>query len=229
MRLFVIEKGSLRKISNSCMEIRVREDTWRIVREADHLILLHNNYVMTSPNTRAIVSDYHVQRFREEPTFHVIVREICTYRWKQHLIHKAKETEKRERAARKAALELALSTTYNYMPLESRSLRYQQYRFVDYGRRGMKKMKNSYPAFQILGQLPLSGGGGHLRLVTCQIPRRSKNVFLSIMEEIKQSSADSQFEPYLTVCRRMISQNDAIRLRNVSSMIERLLMMHKSF
>ena len=68
-RLFVFEEGSLARVSNSCVEIRVREDTWRVVAAKSGLLLLHNNYVVNDDYSRTFVGGFHVQGDRTGYTF----------------------------------------------------------------------------------------------------------------------------------------------------------------
>ena len=90
-KLFITHSGQLKYIDNRTIEIRVREDTWRIVRADGRLHLYHRNYVADEDNFRQFKDGFHRQCIGDAwdaDDFGSIARIIWTYDY--HRMHAQK-------------------------------------------------------------------------------------------------------------------------------------------
>ena len=90
-RLFLVNEGTLEYIDHDTVEIRVREDTWRIVQTDNRLQLYHRNYTTDADNFRLFQDGFHRQRICDAwdtDSFGEIARIIWTYDY--HRMHTRK-------------------------------------------------------------------------------------------------------------------------------------------
>ena len=71
--LFLREGASVEYVSRSCVQIHVREDTWRVYCTGSELKLLHNNYAVNEEGERSFTEGFHLQDTHGKNTFHYYV------------------------------------------------------------------------------------------------------------------------------------------------------------
>ena len=68
-----VGEGSVEYVSRSCVQIHVREDTWRVYCTGSELKLLHNNYAVNEEGERSFTEGFHLQDTHGKNTFHYYV------------------------------------------------------------------------------------------------------------------------------------------------------------
>ena len=92
-KLFITHSGQLKYIDNRTIEIRVREDTWRIVQADNRLQLYHRNYVANEDGFRFFGENFHRQRIGDgldTDDFGAVARTIWMYDY--HRMHARKRS-----------------------------------------------------------------------------------------------------------------------------------------
>ena len=79
VKLFVWNEGSLSYVSDDCIQIRVKEDTWRISHDCEGIALYHNNYEVNLDCTRTFSKSFHKQFDNNDPRFKNFANIICTH------------------------------------------------------------------------------------------------------------------------------------------------------
>ena len=83
---FIVEKGlRFKMVSPNELEVKGKEDTWRIVgRFQSELTLYHNNYRRNDDNTRTMLAGFHSQGFHGRKISRMLFF-IADYSWEGHL------------------------------------------------------------------------------------------------------------------------------------------------
>ena len=87
-RLFLVNEGTLEYTDHKTIEIRVREDTWRVRLAEGRLQLYYRNYIADADNFRYFGEDFHRQRVNDAwdtDSFGEIARIIWMYDY--HRMH----------------------------------------------------------------------------------------------------------------------------------------------
>ena len=83
-RLIIENKAQLRLISVRVMQIKVHEDTWRIIRGDNGNELWHNNYVVLEDYSRQFTKKFHRQ-FLFGKSGRTLFNYILSYSWDDHV------------------------------------------------------------------------------------------------------------------------------------------------
>ena len=81
VRLFLTENGSITYISDTCIQISVKDDSWRVVLVNGVLSLYHNNYETDESGNRSFSSGFHRQKDGGNRRFRHYVEMMCSYRY----------------------------------------------------------------------------------------------------------------------------------------------------
>lgn len=95
-RLVIKHKARLKWINNNVMQIKVHEDTWRVIRVGQGIELWHNNYIRLEDDSRHFRAGFHRQYVRGDDTFHNILKTILAYRWEAHRVFTDLKSAKQE-------------------------------------------------------------------------------------------------------------------------------------
>ena len=197
--LFIREGGSVEYVSRSCVQIHVREDTWRINYTGSELNLLHNNYTVNEEGERRFTEGFHVQDTRGKNAFHYYVFAMCKYRYEFH----RQEYEKYQENVRRMRFQAAIAVSENYVRLEKKSLLFDYYCFVDINEDADDcDQVRSLCSMKILKRSVQKG----LHVNTCRVPKWKRKWFHEMMKSLKERAYNSYLFDYLEVCEEFIPQ-----------------------
>ena len=195
--LFLLNDGRLSVVSKNTIEIRLREDTWRIVRKSDAIELQHNNYTVLDDDTRRFTGGFHLQNDFDDPSFHNYARIICGYTFEKH--KKAQEAYNERLQINR--LETSLALLDNYIKLDYHSVRefrwpvlrllFDYYRFVDIEHTVSDTVKVISTNEDV---------------VICRVPRWKNGEFIETMKGLKATALQQKRFEYVTSCENAIPQ-----------------------
>lgn len=199
VKLFVWNEGSLSYVSDDCVQIRVKEDTWRICHDGDGVGLYHNNYEVNLDCTRTFSNSFHKQFDNNDPSFKNLANIICTYTFNYH----RRKAEQYARKVNEEKLQAQLAIVDNYAVVEKKSLLHYYFTFVDIGNRATE---DQHPCF--VDSLREINSEEHCdySLVTCRVPKWRKDEFLRAMNSLKSYAFTEARYDYPGLCEELVPQ-----------------------
>lgn len=195
-RLFIFEGGTLECVSRDCVEIRVKEDAWRITAPDDGLTLFHNDYLVNDDHSRTFTGRFHVQGGPVHPSFHHCARAMIQYSFDYH----KRGLEAYDNKVRLLHFEAGLAIASNYVCCDRKSLLYAYYTFIDIPADGSARPK--IHGMKILERTEKDG----YAVITCRIPRWRRREFELAMGILKDRAYDERRFDYLNVCENAVPQ-----------------------
>jgi len=194
-RMFIYDGGSVKQISNDCIEIHDKQDTWRVIASENELSLLHNNYEVNDDYSRTFGGGFHVQGNLKHSSFHSIVETICTYSFDYH-----KRILAYNKRIQLLHFETGLAIANNYVCCDKKSLLFNYYTFIDI--QGLAGSRGTIRGMRILECTVRDG----YAMITCRIPIWRRKEFESMMGLLKDKAYEEQRFDYLDVCEGAVPQ-----------------------
>lgn len=199
VNLFIYQGGGMELICHNCMEIKLREDRWRIILEGEELILMHNNYTVNADYSRNFSDGFHRQHTTSKNDFSSIAAIIIAYSFDYH----KHIMEAYDDKVRLLHLETELALVNNYKRVEKSSLLFENYIFVDMQNLALSQKRN----FK-LGSLRITEKScdGDYPLVSCRVLRWKRRKFQQLMEFLKKEALKQRHYEYVPRCEKLIPQ-----------------------
>lgn len=195
-RLFIYNEGSMRSVSQDCIEIHVKEDTWRIRKNDEGITLLHNNYQVKDDYSRSFEKGFHVQGNAYHPSFHCITEAMCTYSFDYH----RRMIEAYDKKVRWLHFETGLAIANNYVCCDRRSILFNYFTFIDI--QGKEPSSRKFQGMKILNRTEKDG----YTVITCRIPFWKRTEFEGMMGSLKKRALKERRFEYLDVCESAVPQ-----------------------
>ena len=197
--LFQRHPATLKYIDDNCVEIFLKEDTWRIRKNGAVPMLYHNDYTVGDDYRRTFNGTFHRQVLNNGNTFHDFARYICGYSWRQHIgyLSANRIIEDKNR--------LRLSLVENYQQLPGSGLLFNAYLFVDTNNTAMNLFSKS---FLFLPRVIVSQvGTTDYSLIYCLVPKIFNRLFLRLMDDLKKLCIQEKRFSYTNICENNILQD----------------------
>ncbi len=134
LHLLIIENNAkILLISNSIMEFKVNEDSWRISITDGKLTLFHNNYYIDKSGERVVEESFHIQT-ENAGCFKNCVNHMLNYSWKYHTESHEQIRKISEEKLKRAELMNEIANNgfiENFMYIKSHSIFFEKRIYLD--------------------------------------------------------------------------------------------------
>lgn len=99
--LIIKNHAKIHSVTVNSVQIKVRDDTWMLLREGGKTFLFHNNYQLYGDYRRFFQNQFHLQKGGGLRSFHTYLNIMCLYSWEEHVqLYKTRAALARQRQLR---------------------------------------------------------------------------------------------------------------------------------